>query len=77
MASAITSESMTLIGQEFCLSWNGTHGARHWARVRANGLVVSTLCQEAGEAFDENLTKAQASERIDELQARTGRGQKT
>jgi hypothetical protein len=26
------------------------------------------------EAFDETLTKAQASERIDELQAKTGRG---
>jgi hypothetical protein len=28
-----------------------------------------------GEAFDENLTKAEASRRIDELQDRTGRGQ--
>jgi DUF3072 family protein len=35
---------------------------------------LKTLCQEAGEAFDPDLTKAQASERIDELQARTGRG---
>ena len=35
---------------------------------------LRTLCQEAGEPFDQNLTKAQASERIEELQARTGRG---
>lgn len=35
---------------------------------------LRTLCQEAGEEFDEGLTKAQASERIDELQRRTGRG---
>jgi DUF3072 family protein len=35
---------------------------------------LKTLCQEAGEAFDETLTKAAASKRIDELQARTGRG---
>ena len=35
---------------------------------------LKTLCQEAGEVFDPDLTKAQASERIDELQARTGRG---
>jgi hypothetical protein len=35
---------------------------------------LTTLCQEAGEAFDETLTKAQASKRIDELQAKTGRG---
>ncbi|HVL94820.1 MAG TPA: DUF3072 domain-containing protein [Solirubrobacteraceae bacterium] len=36
---------------------------------------LQTLCQEAGEDFDENLSKADASRRIDELQARTGRGQ--
>ena len=36
---------------------------------------LQTLCQEAGEEFDESLTKAEASKRIDELQARTGRGQ--
>jgi hypothetical protein len=29
---------------------------------------LKTLCEEAKEAFDENLTKAQASRRIDELQ---------
>ena len=36
---------------------------------------LKTLSQEAGEEFDENLTKAEASKRIDELQAKTGRGQ--
>ena len=35
---------------------------------------LTTLCQEAGEEFDQTLTKAQASKRIDELQAKTGRG---
>ena len=35
---------------------------------------LQTLCQEAGEDFDDSMTKAQASQRIDELQARTGRG---
>jgi len=35
---------------------------------------LKTLCEEAGEEMDESLTKAQASERIDELQQRTGRG---
>jgi hypothetical protein len=32
------------------------------------------LCREAKEEFDENLTKAETSKRIDELQAKTGRG---
>jgi Protein of unknown function (DUF3072) len=35
---------------------------------------LQTLCEEAGEEFDSNLTKAEASKRIDELQQQTGRG---
>jgi hypothetical protein len=35
---------------------------------------LQTLCQEAGAQFDPDLTKAQASQRIEELQAATGRG---
>ena len=41
----------------------------------AQASYLKTLCEEAGEPFDENLTKAEASKRIDELQAKTGRGQ--
>ena len=36
---------------------------------------LSTLAQEAGEDVPDELTKAEASKRIDELQERTGRGQ--
>ena len=35
---------------------------------------LSTLSEEAKVEFDENLTKAEASKRIDELQEKTGRG---
>jgi hypothetical protein len=35
---------------------------------------LKTLSEEAKEDFDENLTKAEASKRIDELQQKTGRG---
>jgi hypothetical protein len=35
---------------------------------------LKTLSDEAGEEFDENLTKAEASKRIEELQQKTGRG---
>jgi hypothetical protein len=35
---------------------------------------LQTLCQEAGEEFDPNLTKAEASKKIEELQHETGRG---
>jgi hypothetical protein len=35
---------------------------------------LKTLSDEAKEPFDESLTKAEASKRIDALQERTGRG---
>jgi hypothetical protein len=35
---------------------------------------LKTLSDEAGEELDENLTKADASKKIDELQEKTGRG---
>jgi len=35
---------------------------------------LKTLSDEAGEEFDPNLSKADASKRIDELQHKTGRG---
>ncbi|EMD81735.1 DUF3072 domain-containing protein [Pacificimonas flava] len=41
----------------------------------AQASYLQTLCEEAGEDFDPELTKAAASERIDALQAKTGRGQ--
>lgn len=40
----------------------------------AQASYLKTLCEEAGEAFDPGLTKAEASERIDALQQETGRG---
>ena len=40
----------------------------------AQASYLKTLSEEAGEEFDPGLTKADASRRIDELQAKTGRG---
>ena len=40
----------------------------------AQASYLKTLCEEAGEEYDASLTKAEASKRIDELQAVTGRG---
>jgi hypothetical protein len=36
---------------------------------------LGTLAREAGEEVPDDLTKAEASQKIDELQERTGRGQ--
>lgn len=36
---------------------------------------LQSLCREAGEDFNPQLSKAETSKLIDELQARTGRGQ--
>jgi hypothetical protein len=38
---------------------------------------LDTLAREAGEEITANLTKAEASEHIDRLQAATGRGQRS
>ncbi len=39
----------------------------------AQASYLKTLCEETGEAFDETLTKAAASERIDALRAKDPR----
>ncbi len=41
----------------------------------AQSSYLKTLSDQAGEPFDESITKAEASRRIDELQKKTGRGQ--
>lgn len=40
----------------------------------AQASYLKTLTEEAGVSFEPELTKAEASRRIDELQAETGRG---
>ena len=40
----------------------------------AQASYLRTLAEQAGESFDPSLSKAAASKRIDELQAKTGRG---
>ena len=40
----------------------------------AQASYLKTLCEEAGEEFDDSMTKAAASQRIEELQEVTGRG---
>ena len=43
----------------------------------AQASYLKTLSEEAGEEFDPNLNKADASRRIDELQSKTGRGRQS
>ena len=40
----------------------------------AQASYLKTLSEEAGEPFEEELSKAEASKKIDELQEKTGRG---
>ncbi|UWQ21027.1 DUF3072 domain-containing protein [Jannaschia sp. W003] len=44
------------------------------AMTGAQASYLKTLSEEAGEAFDPSLSKAEASKRIDALQDKTGRG---
>jgi hypothetical protein len=51
----------------------------HWVTgdepmTGAQASYLQTLSEEAGEAFDPSLSKAEASKRIDALQEQTGRG---
>jgi hypothetical protein len=43
----------------------------------AQDSYLHTLAREAGEDVPDELTKAEASEKIEELQEKTGRGTKT
>jgi hypothetical protein len=52
---------------------NWTTGDERMTGAQAS--YLKTLCEEAGEPFDPELSKAEASKRIDELQEKTGRGQ--
>ena len=51
---------------------NWTTGGETMTGAQAS--YLQTLCEEAGESFDASLNKADASKKIDELQAKTGRG---
>lgn len=44
------------------------------AMTGAQASYLKTLSEEAHEEFDDSLTKAEASKRIDALQQETGRG---
>ncbi len=39
----VTPDFVRLVRREFALDWNGIHCARHWARVRANGLRLAEV----------------------------------
>ncbi|QUS35190.1 DUF3072 domain-containing protein [Falsirhodobacter algicola] len=43
------------------------------AMTGAQASYLKTLSEEAGETFDDGLTKAEASERIEALKEKTGR----
>ena len=60
-------------------SGNAVKDPKHWVTgdepmTGAQASYLETLSEEAGEDFDPKLTKAEASEKIDELQEKTGRG---
>lgn len=72
-------------GDENTLKTNGDKGSNtikdpdNWTTgdepmTGAQRSYLTTLSSEAGEEFNEELTKAEASKRIEELQHKTGRG---
>ena len=58
---------------------NAVKGPENWTTgdekmTGAQASYLQTLSEEANVEFDENLTKAEASKKIEELQQKTGRG---
>jgi uncharacterized protein len=37
----ITDDLLNFLNEHYRLDWNGIHGVKHWARVRANGLAMA------------------------------------
>ena len=65
--------------QEYAEESNTIKDPENWTTgdepmTGAQKSYLSTLSEEAGEEFDENLSKAEASIKIEELQKKTGRG---
>ncbi len=61
------------------MSTNAEKDPHDWATGQetmtgAQASYLKTLSEEAGEPFDDKLSKADASLKIDELQKKTGRG---
>ena len=59
---------------------NAVKDPDHWVTgdqpmTGAQASYLQTLSEEAGQEFDPELTKADASKKIDELQEATGRGE--
>ncbi len=59
---------------------NAVKDPDHWTTggepmTGAQASYLQTLSEEAGEEFDPELNKANASKKIDELQEKTGRGE--
>jgi len=46
---------------------------QHSAMTLAQASYLMTLCEETGEVLDDSLTRAQAAQRIEELEDATGR----
>jgi uncharacterized protein len=43
MSELITPELLDILQTNYKLNWNGTHGIRHWNRVRDNGLAIAKI----------------------------------
>jgi hypothetical protein len=81
LATATVSETL-IMKQENKQTENGSNPVKNpdeWTTgneemTGAQRSYLNTLSQEAGEDLEEDLTKAEASKKIDELQHKTGRG---
>lgn len=50
--SLIDTEYINFLKNHFCLNWKGIHGAPHWARMRANGLLFAEQTLRSLKSFE-------------------------
>lgn len=41
LSRVVIDDLLNFLKEHYRLNWNGIHGAKHWARVRANGLAMA------------------------------------
>jgi Protein of unknown function (DUF3072) len=73
-AAKIWNKTISLMGPAARLASSSRNHTSQTSMTGSQRSYLKTLSEEAHESFDENLTKAEASKRIEELQEKTGRG---
>jgi hypothetical protein len=65
---------VTFLRSHFVLDWHGIHGAKHWARVKLNGLLLAAETGPTRTSSSCSRSCTTAAARTTGTTPRTGRG---